>query len=346
MSIQNKIIFAVGGTGGHVYPAIALMEALQRKEKNLKCHFLGGELKNNPYLCNKKIAFTSIKSAPLGKKSYKILWGFLQSLYVLRKEKPQCIIGFGSYYALPVLMAAKILGYPYILHEQNALPGKVTRIFSGSARFVAGHFPQAKKYLRGTFVESSPSLYTGERLTFVKRKKLCIVFGGSLGALFFNEYLPSLLQKVVQKDEWQLFHITGRAHAHLVKKINATYAEKGIEAQVVPFCEGLGSLLEIADCAIARAGGSTIFELLHYAVPAFLLPYPYAADDHQWYNAKVMEDEVKGAYLMRQNELLQGSGEEKLAQFFKENSVMKQNIKHYFKDRCYQPLSDVILQSL
>ena len=141
----------MGGTGGHVFPALALKNALGHADPRLNFYFLGANLEKNPYLKSTDAKILSISSAPFGLSSYKIALGVLQALKQLKKIKPSLIIGFGSFYTLPILIAAKILRYPFILHEQNAYPGRVTRFFSGSADFVAGHFLEAQEWLKGSF---------------------------------------------------------------------------------------------------------------------------------------------------------------------------------------------------
>jgi UDP-N-acetylglucosamine--N-acetylmuramyl-(pentapeptide) pyrophosphoryl-undecaprenol N-acetylglucosamine transferase len=353
IKIKKNIIFAVGGTGGHVFPALALKNALASADSNLNFYFLGAHLEDNPYLKKTDAVIRSIASAPLGLSSYKIAWGVFQAIQQLKKIKPSLIVGFGSFYTLPILIAAKMLKYPFILHEQNAYPGRVTRLFAKSADFVAGHFLEAQDKLKGTFKQvHSPTFSQSAldiNLPLKEGKKICVVLGGSLGASYFNQEMPTLLEKVIPKAQYQIVHVTGRSAVQDIPRIEKQYREAQIEACVTPFVEGMHALWKKTDCALCRSGGSTLFELMHHAIPSILIPYPYATDDHQFHNGRVMEKKAQGALLFRQKDVLSLEAEKKMTSFFQEDQVqsqMRTSLIEYKNTRNYQDLVALIAKKI
>ena len=176
-----------------------------------------------------------------------------------------------------------------------------------------------------------------------------MVLGGSLGADYFNKEMPKILKKVMPKKDFQVVHVTGRSALKEIPLIESQYKEAKIDAIVTPFVEGMHALWQKTNCAICRAGGSTLFELMHYAIPSILIPYPYATDDHQFHNGKVVQEKAKGALLFRQKDFLSLEAQEKILSFFQEDAVqnkMRASLNAYKNASQYHDLSDVIIKKI
>ncbi len=260
-----------------------------------------------------------------------IFKGVCESRKILRAFSPDIVVGFGSFYTLPLLLAAKQKGLPIILHEQNAALGKVNRLFSrfahttaltfpvhvsGGARLV--HFP-----LRAVQERLDPWEYFG----LEKGKPTLLVCGGSQGALRLNTLFLSALPHL---PGYQVLHFTGKNSENVEKHY------EGIPSYVKPFESNLQLAMEIADLAICRAGASTIAELTETQTPALLIPFPYATDNHQEKNAR----HYPGGKVYLESEL---TGE-KLAGLIKTFPLeeKKKQIQNFKQKRNLMHLSDVI----
>ncbi len=312
MSKSKKIVFAAGGTGGHLFPAQALADQLLKQRPDLDLLFAGAKLGDNPYFDRSKFAYLDILSTTPFRggilsrfKAFGILLGGIQkSLQMLREQKPDMVIGFGSFHAFPILCAAALKGIPIVLFESNAIPGKVIRLFSKRAKFTGIFFPQAKDYLKGNTVEvgipqknSQPLGLTqcdARHLFNLDADRLTIlVFGGSQGAKGINNHLLDLIPLLCQNQlSFQLIHLTGSKDT--TDAMTALCKKWGIPHYIKDFEPQMAVALCAADIAICRSGAMTVSELLHYEVPAILIPYPFAADQHQLKNALFFEKEVGG----------------------------------------------------
>lgn len=313
-SKRKRVIFCAAGTGGHLFPAQQLATELQEEYEIL---FAGKNLSKNPYFSRHDFAFLEVNAATfsllkpwtLFKATFAIIEGFFQSLAILHRYKPALMIGFGSFFSLPLLLAAKVKNVPIILHEQNLLPGRVNRLFARHALFLATTFPTTEKYVKGRIQRVSfPQRLHDES---VNRKEAAayfglsedpftlLIFGGSQGALFLNQLAPELIVKL-QHQELQILHFVGKEGE--VEKLNRYYKEHKVKAVVKSFEPHMKRAYLLADIAICRSGAATINELLECALPACLIPFPLATDDHQTKNAEFFVDVVQGGWLYSQNE--------------------------------------------
>lgn len=290
---KRRIVIATGGTGGHVFPAISLANQLKKRGDTVL--FLGGGLGTNPFFQKETFSFHEITCGrPLLKSPmfpFKMMKGVWQSIRKLKEFQPDFLIGFGSYYTFPTLIAAKMLKVPYVIQEQNSVPGRVNRLFTRSARVTAIHFPSAANFIKGDcrlvamplrpgfekqWIQSDAKLEYG----FDPQKPVLLVFGGSQGALAINEILfhssPFL-------SSWQILHFTGGVS--WVDKLTKKYRSVGIKACVKEFEPDMAKAWGAADLAISRAGAASIAEQFASAVPSILIPYPFATDQHQELNA-------------------------------------------------------------
>lgn len=306
---EKKILLAVGGTGGHLFPAQALAEEIL-EQGSIDILFAGANLNTNPFLDKERFRFKEIKSAtpfrrnPL-RSCFTLLKGVKESWRLLKEEKPDLIIGFGSYHSFPLLFSAKWKNIPFVLFEADTIPGKVNRLFSRDALFTAIHFSHAKKQLKGKSISvSMPSKHyrSGGSVTQAQAREFLgldpecftlLVFGGSQGARGINKNVYELLS-LLRNIQFpvQLIHVTG--HEETSAKIKNLCISLGIKCYVREFEPHMSYLWKAATLLIGRSGASTLSEMIHFEVPGILIPYPHASDHHQLINARFLEQEVKG----------------------------------------------------
>lgn len=312
--MKKKIVLATGGTGGHVFPAQALAERLGRLDAPPKLLFMGGKLASNPFFDKSFYPFCEVPCGQLPLKhplkALKGLWtmaqGIRQSFLVLKKFRPDLVVGFGSYHSFPVLVAARLLSIPIVLHEGNVVPGKVNRVFSKKARLTAITFPETSLYLRGETVETKMPLREGYNSAFISKekarrhfglepnKKTLLVFGGSQGAHGLNRLVVAALEQLARRLEGlQMLHFAGSQEA--TSQIISDYNTLGLVACVRHFEPRMDLAWQAADLAITRAGAMSLLEQIEMEVPGILIPYPHAASDHQTKNAEFMVRRVGGA---------------------------------------------------
>lgn len=306
----NKVLISTGGTGGHIFPAIALAQQLLEDDPTCQVRFIGGGLSDNKYFDKGSYAFDNISCGSFVVKNpvslvsslFKIARGIWESCKIIRRFTPNVVVGFGSFYAFPPLVAARVMSVPLVLHEANSFPGKTISFMSRWATVTGVHFPATVGRLKGTVVEVGMPLRKGLRkgATTVEEargyfglgdKKLTIlVFGGSQGARALNGCVVQALCRI-KTIPFQVVHFAGDPTA--VERIAQSYADAGVDACVKPFEARMDMAWQAADCVIGRAGASTVAELVEYEVPAILIPYPYAAG-HQDHNASFVVNEVGG----------------------------------------------------
>ncbi len=301
-----RIAIVSGGTGGHIYPGIAIAQEIRRKDPGASVLFLGSEEGLERELLSREEYQVKLiwSRALLRKFSYQAVTapfvsavGFFQSLWILLWFSPRVLISTGGYASLPVVMAAKILRIPVVLHEQNVLPGAVNRISRRLARKVFLSFPESLKYLKGEVVGNpvrreiieAERQKARRRLGLSPEKKVVLVMGGSQGSKKINETLVSSLGRV--PAEIMILHIIGNRDFGWVNR----YLEgKRIgNYRALPYLHDMADALAAADLAVSRAGATAIAEFLARGLPMVLIPFPYAAEDHQRLNARAVAE--KGA---------------------------------------------------
>ncbi len=323
----QKIILAGGGTGGHIYPAIAIAEGLKKTFPDYEVLFVGTDRGLEKELVKKAgFPLKTIRVKGFRRKlsldtliSIKeLVHGAIDSFSLIKKEKPDIVIGTGGYVAGPVLFFASIMGIPTAVHEQNVTPGVTNKILS---RFVdkifisfsdsIKYFPKEKTFLVGNPVRSEIS--KGNRHTALKKFGLSsdipvvLSFGGSQGAARINDAICHMIEVIKDTRKFQLIHITGKNHYDNIKN---ALANKGITLDrlghiiVRPYIYEMQDAYAAADLVISRAGALTISELSVCGKPAILIPLPTAANNHQEYNARYMENE--GAAVVLHEDKLSG----------------------------------------
>lgn len=307
---SRRIVIATGGTGGHVFPAISL--AHQLKQRGDSVLFLGGGLGVNPFFQKEQFSFRDITCGRPSLKTpafpLKIAKGTWQSIRTLKAFRPDLLIGFGSYYTFPALIAAKILKVPYVIQEQNSVPGRVNRLFTHSARVTAIHFPSAANLIKGDCRQVAMPLRPGFEKQWSRpeakleygldpEKPVLLVFGGSQGAQAINDILYNSASSL---SSWQVLHFTG--NSFWVERLTEKYQSIGMQACVKLFEPDMAKAWGAADLVISRAGAASIAEQLASAVPGILIPYPFATDQHQELNADYLV-QIGGAVKCIQNGL-------------------------------------------
>ena len=304
----ETILIMAGGTGGHVFPALATADRL--RDAGMDVQWLGTAAGIESDLVPKaSIKLNYISVAGLrgkGKLSlllapFKLLRALSQAIGVLRQVKPACVLGMGGFASGPGGLAAWLLGVPLLIHEQNAIPGMTNKVLSRLSRRVMAAFP-------GAFPDQKDVLCTGnpirqnivevktpaERFAGRQGPLRVLVVGGSLGAQAINETLPQALATMAPEQRPQVLHQAGKSK---IEEAQALYAELKVEAEVVPFIDDMNAAYEWADLVICRAGALTVSELCAAGVASILVPFPHAVDDHQTENARYISDQQAGVLL-------------------------------------------------
>lgn len=308
----KSVVIASGGTGGHVLPAQMLAKELET-EFQCQVRFCGYGLERFLQSFHEKVI--EVPSAPFFQKNpikllqgtFRILYGTWLSLLVLKKHQPDVVVGFGSYHSFPVLLAAYLLRKKIVLFEANCALGRVNRFFAKKAVKLTVQFPLKNKQLSNTcFVPHLPwgknSVMKNNSHGLNPNLFTLLVFGGSQGAHFLNQLLLDSITEIKGlQDSIQIIHLTGsKAEA---EKVRTVYRALKLPNYVENFNPCMSELYEIADLAICRAGANTIAELIRYELPALLVPYPYASENHQLINAQYFSHTVRGGAHCLQSDL-------------------------------------------
>jgi UDP-N-acetylglucosamine--N-acetylmuramyl-(pentapeptide) pyrophosphoryl-undecaprenol N-acetylglucosamine transferase len=299
-----------GGTGGHIFPGLAVAEAL--RERAWRVHWLGGAGSMESQLVPPRgfafetIAFSGVRRkglATLALLPVRLLKAFWQSIAVVRRVKPDVVIGLGGYITFPAGMMSVLLGRPLVLHEQNSVAGMANRILAAVADRVFTAFPNVLKRatwvgnpLRPAFLQQPGP---AERLGSRSGPLQLLVVGGSLGAKGLNDTVPQALALIPAERRPKVLHQSG---AKQIDELRANYQAAGVEAELTPFIEDTAHAYAQADLIVCRAGASTVTEIAAVGAAAVFVPYPSAVDDHQTTNAKFLVD-AGGGWLVQQRDL-------------------------------------------
>jgi UDP-N-acetylglucosamine--N-acetylmuramyl-(pentapeptide) pyrophosphoryl-undecaprenol N-acetylglucosamine transferase len=299
-----KVIVAGGGTGGHLFPGIAVAEELRARGHEVR--FVGTARGIEARVCPKEgwpldlIDVAGLKGGgPLGilKGLFRVPRALLQSLAILRREKPDLVVGVGGYASGPMVMAAALTGRPTAILEQNSVPGITNRMLGKLVKVVFGafdaartYFPRAKYQLVGNPVRKRVRESLGSAGSDGVGTGLLVV-GGSQGAHAVNELVAEAM--VILKGEGLLPALVHQSGPTDLEPLQKRYAEAGLTVEVKAFIDDMAGAYRAAALAITRAGASTLAELTALGVPSILIPFPFAADDHQTVNARELEE--KGA---------------------------------------------------
>ena len=315
MSNQKCALVMAGGTGGHIFPGLALAEAL--RERGWRVHWLGGkgsagqpsmesQLVPPRGFAFESIAFSGVRGKGLSTLAFlplKLLKAFWQSIQVIRRVKPDVVIGLGGYIAFPAGMMSVLLGKPLVLHEQNSVAGMVNKVLAHVADRVFTAFPGVLKNaqwvgnpLRTAFTQQAdPAMRFAGRQGPLK----VLVVGGSLGAQALNTVVPQALALIATEQRPLVIHQSG---ARQIDAVKVNYLAAGVNASLIPFIDDTATAFADADLVICRAGASTVTELAAVGAAALFVPFPAAVDDHQTANARFLVDQG-GGWLIAQRDL-------------------------------------------
>ena len=301
-----RVVITGGGTGGHLFPALAVRSALLRRHPGAEVLFVGAAAGVEASILPRMgLTFRGLEAPQVKGRGRR---GQLQALLtlpgvvsqarrLLREFVPWVVLGVGGYASFPSVVAARLLRIPAVIHEQNAYPGLANRwlgrwaaavavSFGAAARF----FPRGRTTVTGNPVR--PEIRPGDaaaaraRLGLAPESFTVLGFGGSQGAHRINLAMVEALPRLVGlRDRLQFLHATGPQDAALVRE---AYEGGGWRARVEPFFEDMATAYDAADFVVARSGASTVFELAALGKPSLLVPYPFAANDHQRLNAEAM----------------------------------------------------------
>ncbi len=312
-----KLVVSAGGTGGHIYPALAIIEKFKEKEKDLEVIYIGTHNRmEKDIIPSYNIKYESLEIYGFSKKNIKrdfknvflIKKAYKKCLKIMKKFKPDIVIGVGGYVTFPVIKAAHKLKIKTFIHEQNSIPGKSNLVLSRYASLVGVSFEDSAKYFNrakkviytgnpcGTRALNAPSL-SPKKLGFNGHSKLVVVVAGSLGSSTLNEKLKEFLH-LCENVKFQVLYITGEAHYEEFVA-NEEFPDNVI---VMPYLENLVGLLKNADLLVTRAGAGVLTESLALALPAIFIPSPYVAGNHQYHNAIELKRKEAG-YMLEEKDL-------------------------------------------
>jgi UDP-N-acetylglucosamine--N-acetylmuramyl-(pentapeptide) pyrophosphoryl-undecaprenol N-acetylglucosamine transferase len=323
---KKRILIMAGGTGGHVFPALAVANAM--KEQHWHIEWLGtrtgmeATLVPNAGFRLHTISITGIRRERFLKRAlapFRLIHAVIQSLVILARFKPQVVLGMGGFAAGPGGVAAWLLRYPLVIHEQNSIAGVTNRLLAYFATQILTGFPHSFSGRLPARL-ASKIVYTGNpvRAEFLERQDLyqplsseekptlpepalqeptllssksasrlkVLIVGGSQGARAINELCPQVFQTIPIEERPLIWHQTGATHHASTQQ---RYETLNVVVRVEPFIQNMAAAYQWADLVICRAGALTIAELMAVGVASILIPFPYAVDDHQTYNGHFLE---------------------------------------------------------
>ncbi len=311
--MPHTILIMAGGTGGHVFPALAVADYM--KVSGWRVVWLGTKGGMEEILVPQKgyeieiMDFSGLRGKNLMVwflLPLRLLLAFWQSAKVLFQIRPDVVLGMGGYPAFPGGIMASLLNKPLLIHEQNSVPGLANKILAKFADKVLLGFPNAIRNEKKIIFSGNPVRKEISQLDIPDKryagrsgKLKLLIIGGSLGAQALNTIVPKMLKLIPDHMRPLVTHQAGRKHLETLKK---NYAEAGVEGELLVFIENIAVQYADCDLVICRAGALTIAELTAAGIASILVPFPYAVDDHQTSNAKFLSDK-DAAVLLPQNEL-------------------------------------------
>ncbi len=308
--MSKTLMIMAGGTGGHVYPAMAVADALLAQGWKVVWLCTEGGMENR-LIANKPYQKAMISMRGVRGKGYlgwlllpfKLLIALSQSAQAMRQHQPDVVLGMGGFAAFPGGLMAKLLGKPLVVHEQNSVAGLTNKVLAPLANKVLAAFPAAfgaKALLLGNPVRADICAIAepAKRAKGRRGPLRLLVVGGSLGAQALNEVLPVALAQLDKKDRPIVVHQAGEKH---IANLTQRYEQLAVEAEPKAFIDDMAAMYAWADLLICRAGALTVAELSAAGVASLLVPFPHAVDDHQTGNAHYLSD-AGAALLMPQAE--------------------------------------------
>ncbi|WP_018921342.1 undecaprenyldiphospho-muramoylpentapeptide beta-N-acetylglucosaminyltransferase [Salsuginibacillus kocurii] len=302
-----KVVVTGGGTGGHIYPALAFVRFLKKEEPHARIKYIGSETGlESDFVPRAGVAFSSVKISGFKRKLslhnvrtvYRFLKAVKQAKKMFKEDRPDVVIGTGGYVSGPVVYAAARMNIPTIVHEQNSVPGLTNKFLSKYASRVAISFEDSSSYFpkekvaytgnpRAQEVSSIRSENPLASFGLVPEKRTVLVVGGSRGARPINDAFLDSIAEIERKD-YQVLYVTGQVH---YEKVNEKMEASGRPANIAvePFLHNMPEVLPHIDVLVTRAGATTLAELTALGIPSILIPSPYVTNNHQEKNARTLE---------------------------------------------------------
>ena len=298
-----RVIVSAGGTGGHIYPALAIINKIKQMEPDSTFLYIGttDSMEHN-IIPSMNIPYLGIEISGINRKNIfknvKVYKNYKKALTILKKESkkfnPDVVFGVGGYVTAPVIYTAKKLGYKTFIHEQNSIPGVSNKFLSHYADKIGVSIPESIKYFpkdkafisgnpRSEEVINSPVINKTE-LGLTPSKKLVMIVMGSLGSTTMSEKMKDTISSFKNK-EYEVLFITGKNYYDSYKKTKIS------NVKIVPYLDNMPSVLKKTDLIVSRAGASTIAEITALGIPSILIPSPYVTHNHQLKNAMALEKE-------------------------------------------------------
>ena len=348
---EDCIAFAVGGTGGHVLPALDLARGLPGEGKKI---LIGVGICENPFVSQKEFLRFNVLGKNFSGGFFsglkKIFAGASSAVKILRKQRCTHVVGMGGFHSLPVLLGAMYLRIPITLYEPNLIPGRVNKLFSIASKRTLVLFEEVGKHLYGSvkLLSLASQVYLDNPLP---SKKLLLkefgleegvttilIFGGSRGAKPINDLVEDTI--AFTKGEMQVIHLTGSCEG--IKEI---YERHGIRSYVTAFLKDMDKAWKACDFAICRSGAGTIKEALVSRTPLIMIPFPHAVNDHQMHNAKFMEKVVGAGKILPQEEITKEKLGKLVSEFYEQENrlAMQQRIETYMEKRNGERIDALLL---
>lgn len=367
--INLKYIISGGGTGGHIYPGIAIAKKIKENQPDAGIIFVGSKNGLEKKLVpkegfkirlitveglNKKFSIKTISSI------FKVFKGYFEASKIIKEYKPDCVIGTGGYVCGPVVLSAALSGIPTLIHEQNAIPGMTNKILSHFVSKIAitfkesdNHFPKNKVIFTGNPIRSQilkiNKRKSREILKFDDTKPMLLVVGGSRGARNINDAVIEIIPEII-KEDIQLLFITGdNQYDYVMDKINKSNINltKIKNIKVVPYVYNMQDALGACDLIVSRAGATILAEITAIGIPAILVPSPYVANNHQEYNAMSIE-ESGAAIVIKESQLKENVFKEQILNIINNKkmlSSMSENSKKIANinasDKIYEIINNI-----
>lgn len=349
----KRIVIMAGGTGGHVFPGLALAKALG--EKGIAVSWLGtlGGMEEE-WVTKQGIDFYQIRIRGLRgnglqgwlKAPFNVFRAWWQARQIFKQLQPDLVLGMGGFVCGPGGLAAKSLGIALVIHEQNAIVGLTNRLLAPLASHIVTAFSQKQLHGKKVVCLGNPIREGLESLPTVEphRPIQLLVLGGSRGALALNQIVPKALALIDPSIRPVVVHQTGDK---TLEAATQAYADAKVEANVVPFIEDMQAAYGHADLLICRSGALTVSELMAAARPAIMVPFPLAVDDHQTANAKELVD-MQGGEVIQQIDLTPRKLADKLQAWQADNRIQtaSQSIRHAAPKAATQKIVDLLLAAI
>lgn len=302
-----RLIFACGGTGGHIFPAFSVAEEIKKRRPDTDIWYICGnkEIENEVFglLAHEKVVSIPFSSYPRGYQALnpfyyiRAAWSFITIFFQLAKIKPRLVVGFGGYTAFPVMIAAFLQRRKTLIHEQNVVPGLANRILLNVVDHAALSFEETKKYIKHhkkcivtgnpirSFIEKGSASTALDFFQFSVQKITWLVLGGSQGSQSINSVFLEAIQQLPNeiKQQIQILHLCGRMPKHIPQEV---FRSTGITGKAFAFFDRMDLAYAISDCVLGRAGATFLAEINKKNITSILVPYPFG-DRHQYENARV-----------------------------------------------------------